>query len=245
MRKFFLPLLLVFAIIQACRNSDPSSLNGHRNSSMLSVPHLSPALSGSPTISLSGTPTITVSPSGSPSPSPSPTPSPTPTPACHAQAGGITVKLGWDASNGATGYHVHWGTAPGEEYDIADAGNATEYDVSGLSGYRLYYFTVTAYNANGESGPSEEISWGQPLQGGFLCDIVYSDLGDMGHEVSFDYYHLAGDGYTVESSSDLVHWGGEGFGVDGTEDVGDGFEKVSLSQIFADDPARTFRVRKN
>lgn len=82
-----------------------------------------------------------------------------------------TVTLAWDAptmaldgitpltgSNTISGYTVYYGTSSGNYASSADAGNATKYTVTGLSGGTTYYFAVTASNTSGESGYSNEVS---------------------------------------------------------------------------------------
>lgn len=68
-----------------------------------------------------------------------------------------TVTLAWDASSGATGYKIYYGTAPHTYSTILDVGNVLTYPVPNL-GPGTYYFAVTAYNAQGESSFSNEVS---------------------------------------------------------------------------------------
>jgi hypothetical protein len=101
-------------------------------------------------------PTITPVPSPSPSatPSPSVTPAPTPIP---------TVTLAWDApaDPSVTGYHLWFGFAPGAESTPIDTGPATVWTIE-VQSATTYYFVVTAYNTNGDSVPSNEISYTSP-----------------------------------------------------------------------------------
>ena len=74
-----------------------------------------------------------------------------------AQAG--QVNLAWNASAGATGYQVHYGTASGSYTNNANAGNTTTYTVANLADGATYYFAVKAYDGAGnQSGFSNEVS---------------------------------------------------------------------------------------
>jgi hypothetical protein len=73
--------------------------------------------------------------------------------------------LSWNAStsNAVVGYRVYYGTTPGNYAQAKgagiDVGSVTSYVVTGLEASTRYYFTVTAYAANGsESGYSNEAS---------------------------------------------------------------------------------------
>lgn len=104
------------------------------------------------------TPSPTVTPPPTPTPTPAPTPSATPTPI-------ISVTLGWDAVADPTveGYHLWSGRSPGSENMLAAvvlAGSALTATVPVLTG--TTYFVVTAYNAGGESSPSNEVSYTAP-----------------------------------------------------------------------------------
>lgn len=70
------------------------------------------------------------------------------------------VHLAWNASSGSvTGYRIYYGTSPGSHPTKVEAGNVTDYIVTGLSENVMYYFVVRAYNSYGESADSNEISW--------------------------------------------------------------------------------------
>ena len=72
-------------------------------------------------------------------------------------ASGGVFEVAWDPSADATGYIVYWGPSPGQYTHSQDVGNVTEADISGLPDCTPMYFIVTAYNAVGESGHSNEI----------------------------------------------------------------------------------------
>jgi hypothetical protein len=64
------------------------------------------------------------------------------------------ATLVWDSVQGAQGYRVYWGTSKGNYPNKVDVGAATQYPVDSLplADKTVYYITVTAYNAAGESG---------------------------------------------------------------------------------------------
>ena len=68
------------------------------------------------------------------------------------------VRLAWDANDKASGYNVYYGTKS-NNYEIKiDAGNNLKFTASNLIENQVYYFAVTAYNDNGESEFSTEVS---------------------------------------------------------------------------------------
>ncbi|MGG1554524.1 fibronectin type III domain-containing protein [Paenibacillus ferrarius] len=83
---------------------------------------------------------------------------PVPTRITSAETGaGNTVNLKWWPIDGATSYTVKYGTASGSYSSTVSAGTATQFTVSGLSANTVYYFAVTANNASGASGVSNEV----------------------------------------------------------------------------------------
>ncbi len=76
-------------------------------------------------------------------------------------AQGGVIKLEWDANTepGVSGYKVYYGTTSGTYDNSIDAGNSTEFVLSGLSKGQTYYIAVTAYDGSSkESGFSNEVS---------------------------------------------------------------------------------------
>ena len=71
------------------------------------------------------------------------------------------VSLTWNASSGATSYHVKRGTASGGPYSQIGSPTATSYTDTGLTNGNTYYYVVTALNSHGESGNSAEVQ-GKP-----------------------------------------------------------------------------------
>jgi hypothetical protein len=95
----------------------------------------------------------------------------------QAQAASL-VRLAWD-SNGATGYRVYYGRSSGAYTSILDVGGSSTATITDLSVGVTYFFVVTAYNAAGESSPSNEVSFkgiaNEPVDKDFNGD-GYSDL---------------------------------------------------------------------
>jgi hypothetical protein len=76
----------------------------------------------------------------------------------HAQSA-ITVAWNANTEPEVVGYVVSWGTRSGVYTASADAGNNTQYTVSGLNPDQRYYFVVQAYTADRLfSLPSAEVS---------------------------------------------------------------------------------------
>ena len=72
------------------------------------------------------------------------------------------VQLEWDANSepAVAGYKVYYGTSSQYYSSSVDAGNATNYTLTGLEEGKLYYFATTAYDSSGsESGYSNEIAY--------------------------------------------------------------------------------------
>ncbi|MEW6219010.1 MAG: Ig-like domain-containing protein, partial [Thermodesulfobacteriota bacterium] len=75
------------------------------------------------------------------------------------------VTLAWDPNPEPelAGYQIYWGLASGSYTDVADAGNATQFTVTGLPGGQTFYFAATAYDGVGnESAFSNELIWTSP-----------------------------------------------------------------------------------
>jgi len=74
--------------------------------------------------------------------------------------------LAWDASSGeVTGYRIYYGTTQGNLNQNKTVGNVTQYPVLSLGNLterQTYFFTARAYNAAGESGNSNIVSWTVP-----------------------------------------------------------------------------------
>jgi fibronectin type 3 domain-containing protein len=77
-----------------------------------------------------------------------------------ATAGNGQVALTWASVAGGTSYNVYEGTASGGEgtTPIATGVDTYSYTATGLTNGNTYYFVVTAVNADGVSGVSNEVS---------------------------------------------------------------------------------------
>ena len=76
-----------------------------------------------------------------------------------------SIKLAWDPSPEplVTGYRLYYGRSSGVYAVVVDAGNRTDYTVTGLDAGLTYYFTATAYTGAGdESTFSNETSYTIP-----------------------------------------------------------------------------------
>jgi len=81
------------------------------------------------------------------------------------EASAASIKLAWDASPDrlVTGYRLYYGRSSGVYTVVVDAGNRTDYTVTGLDAGLTYYFTATAYTGTGdESTFSNETSYTLP-----------------------------------------------------------------------------------
>jgi subtilisin family serine protease len=95
-------------------------------------------------------------------------PAPAPPIAAPAAPAGLTavggpgkkkISLSWNASSGATTYTVLRSTTSGGPYSVAASGmSVTSYQNSGLTGGTTYFYVVTARNAAGASGYSNQAS---------------------------------------------------------------------------------------
>ena len=73
-----------------------------------------------------------------------------------ATAGNQQASLTWTASSGATSYNVKRGTASGGPYTTVGSPAGTTYADTSLTNGTAYYYVVTAVNATGESGNSNQ-----------------------------------------------------------------------------------------
>lgn len=71
-------------------------------------------------------------------------------------ASAAEVTLGWGASEGATGYILYY-----NEFN-KDVGNVTQAAIDVVPGVE-YTIYATAYNGNGESGPSNTVTYTAPV----------------------------------------------------------------------------------
>ena len=84
----------------------------------------------------------------------------------------VNVRLAWDPSPEplVTGYRLYYGTSSGEYTNVIDAGNRTDYTITGLAEGTTYYFAATAYTGTGDestfsNATSYTVSGGTPSSG--------------------------------------------------------------------------------
>ena len=113
------------------------------------------------------------------------------------------VTLAWDAERAVAGYRLHYGTASGNGNftQIQDIGNTTTVTVSGLTAGQIYFFFVTAYNAAGESPPSNEVSFRATLDAPMLAMQTMPN-----GNVHLTVTDAVGQTDSVYMSSDLQKW---------------------------------------
>src|SRR5208337_1158694 len=126
-----------------------------------------------------------------------------------ASAGNAQVSLTWNASTGATSYHVKRSTTSGGPYTQIGAPTATNYTDTGLTNGTPYYYVVSAVNSAGESANSSQAS-ATPVAPATQVQVSVDALVDR-HAISpyvyggaypKDLAHVTDSGVTV------VRWGG-------------------------------------
>ena len=98
-----------------------------------------------------------------------------------ATPGDKSVTLTWAASANATSYSIKYGTTSGSYGALISVTNVTTYTVSGLTNNTAYFFVVTASNASGASGNSNEKT-ATPQPAGpvtFVRNVDYSVNGQI------------------------------------------------------------------
>ena len=72
----------------------------------------------------------------------------------------VNVRLAWDPSPEplVTGYRLYYGTSSGEYTNVIDAGNRTDYTITGLAEGTTYYFAATAYTGIGDESTFSNVT---------------------------------------------------------------------------------------
>ena len=79
-----------------------------------------------------------------------------------ASAYAADVTLAWDPNaEPVDGYRLYYGTSSGSYTQSMEAGTATQATLTGLDTDTTYYIVVRAYDVDGESGDSNEVTWQQ------------------------------------------------------------------------------------
>ena len=135
---------------------------------------------------------------------------PPPAPAgLTATAGNAQVSLSWNASAGATSYNVMRGTVNGGPYSAIGLPTATNYTDTGLTNGTTYYYVVTAVNANGASGDSNQAS-ATPAGAATPVTVTVNVLTNR-HPISSYVYGGAfpqDAAHITDSGLSVVRWGG-------------------------------------
>ncbi|HTQ62229.1 MAG TPA: glycoside hydrolase family 44 protein [Candidatus Solibacter sp.] len=76
----------------------------------------------------------------------------------QATSGNAQIGFTWNASTGATSYHLKRATTTGGPYAQVAAPTSTSYTDTGLTNGTTYYYVVSALNAAGESANSTQVS---------------------------------------------------------------------------------------
>jgi Glycoside hydrolase family 44 len=87
-----------------------------------------------------------------------PPPVPVAPTALIATTGNQQIALTWNASSGATSYHVKRASTTGGPYTQVSAPTSSNYTNTGLTNGTTYFYVVSALNASGESANSSQAS---------------------------------------------------------------------------------------
>jgi fibronectin type 3 domain-containing protein len=127
-----------------------------------------------------------------------------------ASAGNAQVALSWAASSGATSYTIYRGTASGGESLLQAGITTTSFTNSGLSNGTTYYYQVTAVNAGGESGRSNQVSATPQAASTLPAPWKDSDIGSPGLAGSASYanglFTVKGGGADIWNTSDQFNF---------------------------------------
>jgi fibronectin type 3 domain-containing protein len=146
----------------------------------------------------------------------SPPPAPT---GLTASAGSGIVNLSWNASTGATSYKVYRSTTSGSGYANIGSSTTTSFSDTTVINGTTYYYVVTALNANGESGYSNEASATPMGSGGAIqyigqtntapqstatCTVTRTGVSAGNLLVIFQRWYSGSNGLVVSSQSDSL-----------------------------------------
>ncbi len=124
-------------------------------------------------------------------------------------AGNQQVILNWNASTGATSYHVKRATTSGGPYAQVAATSSTSDTDTGLTDGTTYYYEVSALNSAGESANSSQVP-ATPTSSSASVHVTVNVLTDR-HPISPYVY---GGAYPQNASTitdsglSVVRWGG-------------------------------------
>lgn len=127
-----------------------------------------------------------------------------------ATAGDQQVSLTWNASSGATGYHLKRGTASGGPYSQVAAPSGTSDTDTGLSDGTTYYYVVSAVNSVGESANSGQVAATPASSSSASVHVTVDVLTDR-HPISPYVYggaYPTNAATITDSGLSVVRWGG-------------------------------------
>jgi fibronectin type 3 domain-containing protein len=127
-----------------------------------------------------------------------------------ATAGNQQVSLSWTASTGATSYNVKRSTTSGGPYTTISSPTATTYVDSSVTNGTTYYYVVTAVNASGQSGNSNQAS--ATPTGSFSGTTVSINVLANRHAISPFIYggsYPQDAAHVTDSGLSVVRWGGD------------------------------------
>jgi Concanavalin A-like lectin/glucanases superfamily/Fibronectin type III domain len=126
-----------------------------------------------------------------------------------------TVQLFWNASAGATNYHVKLSSVSGSGYVTVGGTTDTSYTATGLANGSTYYFVVSAAGVANESAGSSQVSAMPGSYAGWVFGanpVAYWPLNETSGPIAFELVHgsngVYAGGYTLATGGAI----GAGFG---------------------------------
>ncbi|MGH9748004.1 MAG: glycoside hydrolase family 44 protein [Candidatus Acidiferrales bacterium] len=127
-----------------------------------------------------------------------------------ATAGNAQVSLTWNATAGATSYHVKRSTTSGGPYTQVSAPTSASFTDTGLANGTKYFYVVSAVNSAGESANSAQVS-ATPVNPVSASIQVNVDALSDRHAISPYVYGVnfpSNGAYITDSGATLIRWGG-------------------------------------
>jgi hypothetical protein len=129
------------------------------------------------------------------------------------------ITLAWNASDGAAGYKIYYGTTSKNYTSVVDVGNNLTYSFADLPNGSTYYFAATAYDVSHlESDYSAEVSYNSPISGYPAILWRYSSTGQI-NVWYMNGTHFAGTLSIGVVSPDWAIVGRADFNSDGKPDI--------------------------
>src|SRR5450432_2455366 len=128
-----------------------------------------------------------------------------------APPGNAQVSLSWNASSGATSYHVKRATVTGGPYTTVASPTATNDADTGRTNGTTYFYVVSAVNAAGESANSTQVS-ATPTSTTTTVSVTV-DVRSNRHAISQYVYggsYPKDAAHITDSGMSVVRWGGNG-----------------------------------